>query len=74
MFQKVYLTPNVYVATEMGETGRPWTAMIALLAMAILMAFAGPRTAAVPPVSDVARATMTTAPRALLAAPVVDSR
>ena len=74
MFQKVYLRPHVYVATKMGENGRPWTAMIALLAMAILMAIVGPAPAEYVPIDDVARAGVSTAPRVVAAAPVVDSR
>ncbi len=74
MFQKVYLSLVVYVPTKMGENGRPWTALIAFFALAIVLAMLGPRSAESAPVRDVARAGASMAPRAVASAPVVDSR
>jgi hypothetical protein len=74
MFQQVYLRLSLYLRAKMGENGRPWTAMFAFFAMAILMAILGPAPAEYAPIRDVARAGVSTAPRVVAAAPVVDSR
>ncbi len=58
----------------MGSNGRPWAAMFAFFALAILMAALGPAPAVNLPIDDVAPAGVSAAPRVVPSAPVVDSR